>query len=85
MISQREAKRLQKENKELKEVLRRQNTVWASDWPLGVHVASAFMSDSGYSAIKTSLRLGHAVVVSLEPQSTSCIRFHAINLKDWQR
>lgn len=66
VISQREARRLQKRVKQLMQLQSDQHAGWSTDYP-GIHIASytGFTSDSPAAvAIKIARRLGRVVVVT---------------------
>lgn len=82
MISQREARRLQKRVYELEKQEYDRNNAWCADWPNGANIGSCqLVTDSRLvGAIHTSRLLNHAVVASVN-QVTGLVNFHAINLK----
>lgn len=68
-ISQREARRLQKELARLENRLERMYNAYAREWPGGVHIASSTLHSVTAAKIKTARRLGFAVVVTMSDNS----------------
>jgi hypothetical protein len=63
-ISQRDARRFRHRAEQLQKVLDDQRKAWISDFPGGIHVTTLYTTDDVLKmAIKTTRKLGHAVVV----------------------
>jgi hypothetical protein len=64
-IPQREARRLRKRVAELEALIQRERSVYAGEWPGGVHIGSfsTDAADSRFAAVHTARKLDHAVVV----------------------
>jgi hypothetical protein len=79
-ISQPMARQLQRRVEELEQQERTRADGWTSDWPRGVNIGNAqFTANSALiGAIRTSRKLGHAVVVSCN--ENGLVNFHAILL-----
>ena len=80
VISQREARELQRKVARLESQLDRQRSAWASQWPGGVHLTDVVMA-AGTSTVRevlTARKLGHAVVAL--PDSSDRIRLFALPL-----
>lgn len=79
-ISQREARRLKKRVQELEKEINAQRASWSSDWPGGVHIATAEadMLATICARLETARRLGHAVVAT--EASKTRIEFRALPL-----
>ncbi len=75
IISQREAKRLQKRVRELEAQEERRRCVWSSDWPGGVNIATLDPSGDLKARIEVARKLFHAVVVT---QDGGLLRFYAL-------
>lgn len=83
-ISQREARRLKKENELLREELRNQRHVWSSEFPGGVHVGIINNpADLIRVAVLTSRKLGHAVIATVNSEQN--LLFHALPLPEKYR
>lgn len=63
-ISQREARRLRARVTELERELDKQRMNWSSDWPGGVHIATAENEKANAEKIQVARKLGHAVVAT---------------------
>jgi hypothetical protein len=67
-ISQREARRLRKENAQLKFEMDAQLSKWSSRWPSSTSIGSIQLADDSkmYGRIEASRMLNHAVVLIAE-------------------
>lgn len=61
-ISQREARNLRKRVAELEQILDRQRSIWASEWPKGIHIDNVEVKSEEWHIVNTARKLGHAVV-----------------------
>lgn len=77
-ISQREARRLQRELARLENQQQGQRAVFARDYPGGVHILTySFRDSETIATFKTARRLGHAIVATI-PDSNGDVKFFAI-------
>lgn len=78
MISQREARRLQKQVRHLHTVLDLQRRAWGDEWPDGgVNIGRLSADTQLQVAVETARKLRHAVVVTV---SDGRLLFHALPL-----
>lgn len=78
-ISQREARNLRARVAELENVLDRQRSRWARDYPGGTHIWTEEDQDAGTMAtFRTAKKLDRAVVV-VPDMDTPTLRFYAVN------
>ena len=63
-ISQREARRLQKQVRDLIAINNRRHNVYVSDWPGGVHLGDIEAAPWLYYSASTARRLGSYVVIT---------------------
>jgi hypothetical protein len=63
-ISQREARRLKRENLALQEILSEQRKDWRGEWPEGAVIGRIKAGDVMTAIVETARRLNHAVVVT---------------------
>lgn len=64
-ISQREARRMQRELARIENRVERMYNCFSSEWPGGVHVATLNMPDITAAKLRTARRLGFAVVLTI--------------------
>jgi hypothetical protein len=77
-ISQREAKRLQDQVRDLTHAIEKMRADWARDYPGGVHISTIEFDSKdrpNLVAVRTARRLKHAVVVI---DDGSVLRFYAL-------
>jgi len=77
-ISQREARRLRKRNRELEQILEEQQSRWNTEWPCSKLIGDILPGDGIMQAVRTARILNHAVVVVPE---NAKLRFFALELK----
>ena len=63
-ISQREARRLKRENIRLEKILSEQRNDWRGEWPEGTIIGRLKTGDVTLAIVDTARRLNHAVVVT---------------------
>ena len=79
MISQREARRLQIQVRNLNRQILIERQSWRSDWEHDwVNIATTTEGSAIMAAIKTARKLGHAVIVL--PDGETTLRFYADKL-----
>lgn len=66
IISQREARRMQKRIELLEREENRRRSEWASDWPGGVNIWTFAVHIDAAAAIGTAQKLDHAIVAKLD-------------------
>lgn len=69
VISQREARRLQKRVSELEQAEFLRTRTWASEYPGGVNIDTINVNATEWAICNTARRLGHAVVVLCDKEN----------------
>jgi len=65
-ISQREARRMQRELRQRDADESRRRSRWKADYPGGTHIDTIVLSDVEFSIVDTAMKLNHAIVAKLD-------------------